>query len=86
MFDVSSTKATYDTLDLLAVIFLGVVGGIFGSLYNYCIDKVLRIYSIINEYVPGSFYFLMPFMFITMLLLSTIKIFLGALFGVIYYA
>lgn len=57
MFDVSSTKATYDTLDLLAVIFLGVVGGIFGSLYNYCIDKVVRTYSIINEYVPGSFYF-----------------------------
>lgn len=53
MFDVSSTKATYDTLDLLAVIFLGVVGGIFGSLYNYCIDKVVRTYSIINERGPS---------------------------------
>lgn len=49
MFDVNSAPATYDTPDLLAVIFLGVIGGIFGSLYNYMVDKVLRTYSIINE-------------------------------------
>ncbi|KAJ4953683.1 hypothetical protein NE237_030515 [Protea cynaroides] len=49
MFDVSSSKATYNTSDLLAAIILGVIGGIFGSLYNYLVDKVLRTYSIINE-------------------------------------
>ncbi|KAL3724216.1 hypothetical protein ACJRO7_036260 [Eucalyptus globulus] len=49
MFDVNSAPATYGTPDLLAVILLGVIGGIFGSLYNYMVDKVLRTYSIINE-------------------------------------
>ena len=50
MFDVNSSQATYDTPDLLTVIFLGIVGGIFGSLYNFLVDKVLRTYSIFNEY------------------------------------
>ncbi|XP_010927804.2 chloride channel protein CLC-c-like [Elaeis guineensis] len=49
MFDLSSTVTSYSTPDLLAVIVLGVIGGIFGSLYNFLVDKVLRIYSIINE-------------------------------------
>ncbi|GAV57078.1 CBS domain-containing protein/Voltage_CLC domain-containing protein [Cephalotus follicularis] len=49
MYDVSSAKATYSGPDLLAVILLGVIGGIFGSLYNFFVDKVLRSYSIINE-------------------------------------
>ncbi|KAJ9174780.1 hypothetical protein P3X46_013386 [Hevea brasiliensis] len=48
IFDVSSTKATYSILDFLAVVFLGVLGGILGSLYNYWNDKILRSYSIIN--------------------------------------
>ncbi|XP_050209981.1 chloride channel protein CLC-c [Mercurialis annua] len=52
MFDVNSAKATYNTADLLAVIFLGVIGGVFGGLYNYFVDKVLRTYSIINEKGP----------------------------------
>lgn len=52
MFDVNSAPAAYSTPDLLAVIFLGVIGGIFGSLYNYMVDKVLRTYSIINERGP----------------------------------
>lgn len=51
MFDVSSAVPAYYTPDLLAVILIGVFGGIFGSLYNYLVDKVLRTYSIINEYV-----------------------------------
>lgn len=51
MYDVSSSKVSYSGPDLLAVILLGVIGGIFGSLYNYLVDKVLRTYSIINEYV-----------------------------------
>lgn len=49
MFDVNSAATSYSTPDLVAVMFLGVIGGIFGSLYNYCVDKVLRTYSIINE-------------------------------------
>ncbi|CAK9134206.1 unnamed protein product [Ilex paraguariensis] len=52
MFDVSSAVPAYDTADLLAVMFLGIIGGILGSLYNYLVDKVLRIYSIINERGP----------------------------------
>lgn len=50
MFDVSSATASYTIPDLLAVLFLGVIGGVFGSIYNYLVDKVLRTYSIINEY------------------------------------
>jgi len=60
MFDVNSAKPTYSIPDLLAVIFLGVIGGIFGSLYNYLVDKVLRTYSIINEYALE-----IPFIFIS---------------------
>lgn len=53
MFDVNSGPVLYSTPDLLAVVFLGVLGGVLGSLYNYLVDKVLRAYSIINEYVPS---------------------------------
>lgn len=51
MFDVNSGPVLYSTPDLLAVVFLGVVGGVLGSLYNYLVDKVLRTYALINEYV-----------------------------------
>jgi chloride channel 7 len=51
MFDVNSVKPAYSIPDLLVVIFLGVIGGLLGSLYNYLVDKVLRTYNIINEYV-----------------------------------
>lgn len=51
MYDVSSATVSYSAADVLAVLLLGVIGGIFGSLYNYLVDKVLRAYSIINEYV-----------------------------------
>lgn len=50
MFDIHSTEPNYNTIDLLAVMLIGILGGILGSLYNYLVDKVLRIYSIINEY------------------------------------
>ncbi|KAK4491276.1 hypothetical protein RD792_002012 [Penstemon davidsonii] len=50
MFDVNSTIPAYNTPDLLAVILIGVLGGLLGSLYNYLVDKVLRTYTIINEY------------------------------------
>uniref|UniRef100_N1QY25 Chloride channel protein CLC-c n=1 Tax=Aegilops tauschii TaxID=37682 RepID=N1QY25_AEGTA len=49
MFDLSSTVAIYSSPDLLAIILLGIIGGIFGGLFNFLLDKILRIYSIINE-------------------------------------
>ncbi|KAF8693448.1 hypothetical protein HU200_038844 [Digitaria exilis] len=49
MFDLSSTVATYSTPDLIAIIVLGIIGGIFGGLFNFLLDKILRVYSIINE-------------------------------------
>ncbi|KAK6923633.1 Chloride channel, voltage gated [Dillenia turbinata] len=49
MFDVSSAEATYSTPDLLAIILLGVIGGIFGSLHNYLVAEVLHTHAIINE-------------------------------------
>ncbi|KAJ4715765.1 Chloride channel protein [Melia azedarach] len=49
MYDVSSAMVIYSGADILVVLLLGTIGGILGSLYNYLVDKVLRIYSIINE-------------------------------------
>lgn len=49
MFDVNSGAPNYNTVDILAILLIGVLGGLFGSLYNYLVDKVLRTYSIINE-------------------------------------
>ncbi|EOY25473.1 Chloride channel C-like protein [Theobroma cacao] len=51
MFDVNSTNPNYSVLELVAIIFLWIIGGVLGSLYNYFVDKVLRTYSIINKYV-----------------------------------
>lgn len=56
MFDIHTENSTYGTLDLIAIVLLGVIGGVFGSLYNYLVDKVLRTYSIVNEYVPEFFF------------------------------
>lgn len=52
MFDVNSTNPAYSTPDLLAVVFLGVIGGLMGSLYNCLVNKVLCAHAIINKYVP----------------------------------
>ncbi|THU66822.1 hypothetical protein C4D60_Mb05t18240 [Musa balbisiana] len=49
MFDVSSSITTYSTPDLIAIIVLGLIGGVFGALFNYLVDRILRTYSIINE-------------------------------------
>ncbi|KAG6600708.1 chloride channel protein CLC-c-like [Cucurbita moschata] len=54
MFNIHTENSTYGTPDLIAIVLLGVIGGVFGSLYNYLVDKVLRTYSIINERGPGS--------------------------------
>ncbi|CAA2963711.1 chloride channel CLC-c-like [Olea europaea subsp. europaea] len=53
MFNVNSANPSYNTADLLAIMLIGVLGGILGSLYNYLVDKVLRTYSIINERGPA---------------------------------
>ncbi|KAI4377160.1 hypothetical protein MLD38_014838 [Melastoma candidum] len=49
MFDISSSTVVYHLYDVPAVLLLGVVGGLLGSLYNFLLMKVLRIYSLINE-------------------------------------
>ena len=49
MFDVYSESVTYHLIDVPPVLTLGVIGGILGSLYNFLLDKVLRIYNLINE-------------------------------------
>ncbi|XP_047081718.1 chloride channel protein CLC-c-like [Lolium rigidum] len=49
MFDLSSTVAAYSASDLIAIILLGIIGGIFGGFFNFLLDKILRVYSIINE-------------------------------------
>ncbi|KAL0922287.1 hypothetical protein M5K25_006260 [Dendrobium thyrsiflorum] len=49
MFEVTAESVSYNLVDLPPVIFLGVIGGILGSLYNFLLDKVLRFYTHINE-------------------------------------
>ena len=49
MFDLSSTVASYSASDLIAIILLGIIGGVFGGIFNFLLDKILRVYSIINE-------------------------------------
>ncbi|KAL3532287.1 hypothetical protein ACH5RR_005808 [Cinchona calisaya] len=49
MFDVTSADISYHLWDVPPVILLGVIGGILGSLYNSLLQKVLRIYNLINE-------------------------------------
>lgn len=51
MYDVSAADAIYSGPDILAVLLVGIFGGIFGSIYNFLVDKVIRTYSIIHEYV-----------------------------------
>ncbi|KAJ1273125.1 hypothetical protein BS78_06G256800 [Paspalum vaginatum] len=49
MFDVTADYVSYHLVDLPPVVTLGVFGGILGSLYNFLLDKVLRLYNFINE-------------------------------------
>lgn len=48
MFDVYSASISYHLDDVPPVLVLGLVGGILGSLYNFLLEKVLRIYNLIN--------------------------------------
>ncbi|KAL5987624.1 hypothetical protein ACLOJK_035374 [Asimina triloba] len=49
MFDVNSGSMTYHISDLPYAIVLGIIGGIFGSFYNFLLEKVLRIYNVIYK-------------------------------------
>ncbi|KAJ4755043.1 Chloride channel protein [Rhynchospora pubera] len=49
MYDVTNDTTTYHLADLPVVILLGVIGGVLGSLYNFLMLKVVRIYGYINE-------------------------------------
>ncbi|CAM8942075.1 unnamed protein product [Rhodiola kirilowii] len=49
MFDVSDVTITYQFMDIIPVAAIGLLGGVLGSLYNYLLHKVLRIYSLINQ-------------------------------------
>jgi chloride channel 7 len=49
MFDLSSRQATYTATDLAAVMLLGILGGLLGALFNYFVDRILRVYSLLNE-------------------------------------
>ncbi|KAK3036454.1 hypothetical protein RJ639_030053 [Escallonia herrerae] len=49
MFDVSDVSVSYHAVDIIPVAVIGVIGGVLGSLYNYLLHKVLRLYNLINE-------------------------------------
>lgn len=49
MFDVSGVSVTYHPVDIIPIALIGIIGGLLGSLYNYVLHKVLRLYNLINE-------------------------------------
>jgi len=49
MFDVSDVTVNYNVMDVIPVVIIGVLGGVLGSLYNYLLHKVLRLYNLINQ-------------------------------------
>ncbi|XP_014509989.1 chloride channel protein CLC-b [Vigna radiata var. radiata] len=49
MFDVSDVTVNYNVIDVIPVVIIGVLGGVLGSLYNYLLHKVLRLYNLINQ-------------------------------------
>jgi len=49
LFDVSNVSVEYKWMALPPVLMIGIIGGVLGSLYNYLLHKVLRVYNLINE-------------------------------------
>ncbi|GAB2232599.1 hypothetical protein Droror1_Dr00011640 [Drosera rotundifolia] len=49
MYNVTSQNVVYHFSDIPIVLVLGVVGGVLGSLHNYLLQKLLRVYNMINE-------------------------------------
>ncbi|KAF5792337.1 putative chloride channel, voltage gated, chloride channel, core [Helianthus annuus] len=41
MRDINNSVPSYNTIDLLAIVLLGVTGGVFRIIYNYLVDEVL---------------------------------------------
>ncbi|KAE9601781.1 putative chloride channel, voltage gated [Lupinus albus] len=54
MFDAYSASISYHIGDVPPVFVLAIIGGILGSLYNFLLNKVLRIYNFINT--KGTIY------------------------------
>ncbi|KAK7292026.1 hypothetical protein RIF29_07651 [Crotalaria pallida] len=54
MFDAYSASISYHFEDVPAVFVLAIIGGILGSLYNFLLNKVLRIYNFVYE--KGTIY------------------------------
>lgn len=48
MFNVTNENVVYHLSDVLPVLLLGALGGVLGALYNYILEKVLRLYNFIN--------------------------------------
>ncbi|CAL5370261.1 unnamed protein product [Camellia sinensis] len=77
MFDVSGVTVRYNVMDIIPVTVIGVIGGVLGSLYNYLLHKVLRLYNLINE--KGKIY--------KLLLSLTVSLFTSAcLYGLPFLA
>lgn len=49
MFDVGGVSVSYQPVDLIPIVVIGIIGGLLGGLYNYCLHKVLKVYNVINE-------------------------------------
>ncbi|KAK2451416.1 chloride channel protein CLC-c [Trifolium repens] len=49
MFDVSNVSVSYNVMDIIPVAIIGILGGVLGSLYNYLLHKILRVYNLINQ-------------------------------------
>ncbi|KEH25446.1 ClC chloride channel family protein [Medicago truncatula] len=49
MFDVSNVAVSYNVMDIVPVAIIGIIGGVLGSLYNYLLHKILRVYNLINQ-------------------------------------
>lgn len=49
MFDVSTVTVTYHMMDIIPVVVIGIIGGVLGSLYNFFLHKILRLYNLINQ-------------------------------------
>ncbi|KAL0377300.1 UNVERIFIED_CONTAM: Chloride channel protein CLC-a [Sesamum radiatum] len=49
MFDVSGVSVRYHVVDIIPVAVIGVLGGLLGSLYNYVLHQVLKVYNVINK-------------------------------------
>ncbi|KAL9259697.1 putative chloride channel-like protein [Drosera capensis] len=49
MYNVTSENVVYHFSDIPIVLVLGGVGGVLGSLHNYLLQKLLRVYNMINE-------------------------------------